>query len=267
MPFPPFPPYSPYDDYPYVATPLEQQDFAVRQAGSARPGYVTLRDFDQGIVQTLGATVSNNAYYVQALNVSGPPGWPGVPVVFSYPEDVLQEYRLPFVLVRRDDITPAMERWQSVGALEYAVPGYGALPKQVTGPGGVVAQGFTLTETRPQAIPYDISYTLEITARHRGAIGQRNQINSILYHVLRRFPVYGQVQLTDSIGDPRSYECLMEGVSPLDNIAEVTDRKLGFSISLRVLAELDTTPTSTSNTVTQLLAPTYTNNSKYSNNT
>ncbi len=220
--------------------------------GLARTGTVGIRDFDQGVVETLGATVIDAHYYIKVDGITGPPGesgYPGVPVVFSTPEDVMTEYRLPYILVRRDDIAPANERWQSVGAQQYGhVPGAGAMARTVRGPGGTIVRGFDRNESLVQAKPFDIMYTIEITARHRGAIGQRNQVNLLLHAALRAYPPYGQLLLTDSLGDRRSYECFMEGVTSKDSIAEVTDRKLGFQITLRVIGELDiddpiTTPT------------------------
>jgi hypothetical protein len=203
-----------------------------------RTGTVALRDFDRGVIETLHATVQEGKYYVTVKDVDGPPGWPGVPVVFAYPEDVMQEYRLPYILVTRDDISPAMERWEP-GATQYRTEAYGALPSTVTFSAGHSVSGYDRVEQLQQATPYDISYTIKILARHRGEVGNRDQVNAILFHCQRIYPPYGKVNVIDSVGDLRTYEAFQEGIANLDNIAEVADRKLGFALTLRVEGELD----------------------------
>ncbi len=99
--------------------------------------------------------------------------------------------------------------------------------------------GFDRMEQLGQATPYDIQYTISVLARHRGAPTQRNQVNALLQSVLRTYPPYGKVDVIDSIGDRRGYEAFNEGIANLDNINEVTERQLGYAITLRVEAELD----------------------------
>jgi hypothetical protein len=142
------------------------------------------------------------------------------------------------VEVRRDDIAQAMERWMP-GTQQYRAPADGAQPLSVTLPNGVTVTGYDRMEIVAQAIPFDITYTISVKARYRGAPGQRNQVNGLFANVLRRYPPYGKINVVDSIGDLRSYEAFNEGISNLDNIVEVQDRTLGFAITLRVEAELD----------------------------
>lgn len=203
-----------------------------------RTGTVGIRDFDQGVVTTLGATVHERYNYITVPGVDPADGWPGTPVVFADPEDVFQQARLPFVLVRRDDITPAMERWQPAG-VQYRTAGLGAMPVSATLPTGLTAMGFDRMEQLAQAIPYDISYTISVQARHRGSSDIRNQANAILTYLLRYYPPYGLVKVTDSILDIRSYAAFNTGVSTLDNIGEVTERIMGYALSIRVEGELD----------------------------
>ncbi len=73
----------------------EEEAFARRVAGQDRTGTVGIRDFDQGVVETMGATVQDGKYYLPVAGVDGPPGWPGVPVVFAFPEDVAQVSAVP----------------------------------------------------------------------------------------------------------------------------------------------------------------------------
>lgn len=218
-----------------------------RVQGGARNGLVGIRAFDQGIVETLGAKIDTKLdnYFVQIEGIDPAPGMPGVPITFSFPEDVYEKYKLPAILVRRDDIAPAMQRWHP-GAGKYRTPGRGALP---------VASGtqtsFDRFENAHQSTPFDLVYTLEVRARHRGGEGVRNQANGILHHVLRVYQPYGRMVLIDSVGDYRSYEAFMEGVAVLDEVAEVAERMIGFAVTVRVEGELDLNDPVTQKAVTK----------------
>lgn len=227
-----------------------------RQDGSAPSGFVGLRNFDEGIVLTLGAVVDTerNNYFIpesKVTPVQAPPGLPGIPVTFSHPEDVFERYRLPVVVVRRDDISPATNRWHP-GMTVWRVPAQSAKTLSVE-VGNDVVTGFDSYEVQQQAVPFDITYTISILARHRGfgpadrkgarnpvaAGSPRTQVNQILDYVLRIYQPYCRVLLRDSVGDYRSYEAFMEAISHLDEVPEVTDRVIGFALTLRVEAELD----------------------------
>lgn len=219
-----------------------------RTEGSARTGYVTVRDFDQGVVETLGAVVVDGAYFILGLsNLDPPPGMPGVPVVFSHPEEVLQTHRVPVIEVRRDDINPAMQRWHP-GMGTYRTPTRGALPVPSFVPGDA-SQGFNRYEESQQSTPFDILYTINIQARQRQFMAAANRI---LAYVLRIYQPYSAVYITDSVGDRRSYEAFLEAVAPLDNVPEVGERMIGFALSLRVEAELDINEPTSHTAVTSL---------------
>ena len=221
-----------------------------RLFGKDRTGTVGIRDFDEGVVLTLGGFIATDgrglSKYYTTINsgpggdvACGPPGTPGVPIVFAYPEDVLQSYQDPFILVRRDEIAAAMERWQPAG-VQYRAAGLGAIPFIATAPvTGLSAMGFDRMEQLGQAIPFDITYTISVRARYRGATGQRNQANAMFAHVLRIFPPYGKLNVVDSIGDLRGYEAFNEGIANIDTVGEITERELGFALTVRVEAELD----------------------------
>lgn len=227
-----------------------------RREGQARTGTVTLRDFDQGIIETLGAFLQRSEtgkptnYFLQIDGAEGRVGRDGkliapitpgqtapsgVPVVFSHPEDVFAKYDLPIVAIRRDDITPATSRWHP-GLKQYRAPAETGLPATVGS-----NNGFNLMEEREQAAPYDITYTISILARLRGqgGIGQTNRADAILAYVLKVYQPYCLVKVFDSIGDGRTYEAFQESISHLDEVPEVTDRVIGFAVTLRVEAELD----------------------------
>jgi hypothetical protein len=211
---------------------------ASRRAGNVRNGRVFVRNFDEGLVETMGACIIENNYFLLIDGVSGAPGLPGVPVTFAYPEDVFENYRIPVVVVRRDDIYPSMQRWHP-GAQDYRVPAPGASPVTVTFPDGSQKQGFDKYETQYQAMPFDIMYTISIMARDRGSGGQRNQANLILQRVLRTYPPYGLVTVKDELGERRTYEAFSEGVGMLDSVPEIGSRFIGFAVTVRIEGELD----------------------------
>jgi hypothetical protein len=239
-----------------------------RERGNAPNGVVGLRNFDEGIVLTLGAELEEtetgkghtNNYFIgtNVLPVEPAPGASGIPVVFSHPEDVYMRYRQPLVYIRRDDFSPAMNRWHPK-MTEWRVPSQGANPVSITfdeGTNGeVTVSGYDSYQRKEMAVPFDITYTINILARHRGkgtlppkgepvgftgATGSpRNQVNRVLQYVLERFPPYGQVYVRDSLDDGRLYSSFMESLSSLDEVPEITERVLGFAITVRVEGELD----------------------------
>jgi len=239
-----------------------------RLAGTAPSGIVGLRNFDEGVATTLGAEIHevdtgkgpHSNFYISSgiLPVEPAPGLPGVPIIFSHPEDVYARYRQPVLVIRRDDISPAMNRWHP-GHKSFRAAAQGAKVVAVTFDASTraetVVQGYDRYETKDTGVPFDIVYTISIYARHRGkgnlprsgaptgfvgAEGSpRNQVNRILDYVLRVYAPYCQVIVQDSLGDDRKYSAYMEAVSHLDNVPDVTDRVLGFAVTLRVEGELD----------------------------
>lgn len=217
-------------------------------------GSVGVRNFDQGVLDTLGAVLIDSNYFLPKLDllpIQATPGMPGIPIVFAFPEDLYERYKLPVMVVRRDDIAPAMQRWHP-GMVTYRAPAKGS--REVTVSRGdplnpVVKTGYTRYEQQQQAVPFDITYTLSILARHRGfgpagetpegTASPRTQINKLLDYVLRIFAPYTSLHLKDDLGDVRSYSAFMEALSHLDELAEVTGRVIGFALTLRVEAELD----------------------------
>ncbi len=241
-----------------------------RSEGRARTGFVDLRAFDEGVVETLGATIDlEQQNYFLKLDpvetvgfdpivgspfhkgaVAPRPGLPGIPITFSYPEEVFENYSIPVLWVERVGFDPAMQRWHP-GMLQYRTSGRGALPSRYAPEStSIDRSGFDRVEQIDQAVPFDISYSLNVVTRNRGAGGNSQGGNRLLRHVLGIYPPYCAVWLKDSIGDVRSYEAFMEGVSPLDDVAEVADRVIGFSVSLRIEGELDLTDPVIRNTVT-----------------
>ena len=211
--------------------------FPRREAGLERTGQVYLRDFDEGVKITLRPILDNQVYYLDVPGVNGPPGKPGVPLIFANPEEILTKKHIPSVSIQRDSIAPTMNRWHGTDQLQYRTAALGALTKSVTTPGGVVVTGVDSTEQLTQAIPHDIGYTITIYASTRD--GQASHAQAILRYVQRIYQPYSVVYVKDSVGDFRTYSAYMEGVAILDTVAEVGERHIGFALTLRVEAELD----------------------------
>ena len=220
-----------------------------RVAGRARTGTVTLRDFDQGVVETLGAKIIGDRYFITELkHLDSAPEFPGIPVVFSHPEDVFQSHKIPVIEVRRDDIQAAMTRWHP-GTLHYRVPAPTALKGSVTFSDGTVKTGFSKYEELQQSCPFDLLYTINIIAKQRQFMAAAQLI---LAYVLKIYQPYCSVFAYDSIGDRRSYEAFLESVGPMDEAADVSERVIGFALSLRVEAELDINDPKVQTAVTKL---------------
>ena len=243
-------------------------DEETRALGNAPTGEVGLRNFDEAVVRGLGAVIWEESgkgplanYYIPAEKlapVEPPDGAPGIPVTFSHPEDIWERYRQPVIVVRRDGIDPAMNRWHP-GGIQWRAPAQTARPVSVTLNPGTVSEttleGFDAYEQMPSVVPFDITYTLSALTRHRGKGPRpprddptgftgsrgspRNQVNRIFDYILRRYAPYSMVLVTDSVGDERSYSAFMEAISHLDEVPEVTERVLGFALTLRVEAVLD----------------------------
>lgn len=214
-----------------------------RERGDAPNGEVSIRDFDLGMVRTLGGVIRKvgpdeiPGYYADVSGVEPAPGLPGVQIVFGNPDDAFVNYLLPLLVVTRDDITPAMSRWHP-GTIKYRVPRPGAQPIQVTGPGGVVRTGYRDMVQQQGEIPYDISYTLTVAHERRGSKSHELGLK-LLKHVLKRCQPYFAVMVVDSIGDQRLYFATAEAATTSDELVDVADRLISWTINVVVEAQLD----------------------------
>lgn len=219
------------------------------QTMGARPnGTVELRSFDQGVVETLGARVIGDRYYITIEGVEPPPGDPGIPVHFMYPEDLYANFRYPAFVVSRDDIALAQNRLHPF-TQQYRAPAKTALYVAASTPSGVQSRPDRV-EMHDQAVPYDLTYTINIYNTLRGGAGRR-AANKMLDYVLRIWPTYGQVWVPDSTGQYRSYEAFNEGIVNLDDNLGISERVIQFAVTLRVEAEYDLATPTVSRTVTQ----------------
>lgn len=239
---------------------VPKKTFDDRTRGTALPGTVGLRNFDEGVVLTLGAELSEEFqnYYIPTSRVAPllpPPELPGIPVTFSHPEDLFERYRIPAIIVRRDDIAPASQRWHpSMHVARVPMEGANSIEVRRGDPlNPTVYSGFDKYVAQPQAFPFDITYTLSLVARHRGhgpaesrekraptAGGSPiSQVNTLLDYALKIYNPFSHVVVIDSMGDYRPYFSFVDAVSQIDEVPEVTERVLGFALTLRVEAELD----------------------------
>jgi hypothetical protein len=204
---------------------------------SARSGTVFLRDFDEGLVRTMGGELVEieldgelvQDYVIAVDGVTGPDEYNGkIPIIWQNPEDAYQKGLLPSITVARTSVTPAMQRWFP-GGYAYRTPA--ATSRLVTAGDG--RQGPSALEFKSWAYPYDITYELHLRARLRG------QADRMLKKVGKKYWAYGQIYLIDSEGAERGYYAFQESIDSLDEVADVADRTVGWTISLRCEGELD----------------------------
>ena len=216
--------------------------------GALPNGDVDLRSFDQGFIESMGGRVNGDRFYVTVDGVEPPPGDPAIPVHFMYPEDFYANFRYPAFVITRDDVSISTQR------LHPFTPKYRAPANTAN---YVSAQTQAGLRTRADRVvmqdsgtPYDLTYTINIYNSLRGGQG-RSAANRMLTHILKIWPVYGQVWVTDSLGEARSYEAFNEGIVNLDDVAGILERMIQFAVTIRVEAEYDLADPTITRTVTQ----------------
>lgn len=200
-----------------------------------KTGTVFLRNFDQGIFDRMGAVPdpsdpSDPCFRVSVPTITGVSGIPDieVPAYFAQPESIFQKKVYPFISVVRDDAVPNLQRWMSVGQLEYR--------SGVSGSGVVIngVSGFTSYERKFQPYPHDITYTISAWDRYE------NGVQPILYKLLKAFTPTGKILVKDSLDLERSYEAYREGsFTSLHEVVDAVTRVRGYAITVRVEGELD----------------------------
>lgn len=208
-----------------------------------RTGFVWIRDFDVGMVTTLGGQIipgkKGEMYRVTLPQL--PEEERDVPCYLSTPEQPLVSFTIPRFVIIRDSFEPELSRWMPITE-EYRIPAPESSlvsvpdPRGPTsaGPSQATIEGHDKYESKIQAWPYDFTYTIEIWARYQ------NFLQPMLFHVMRTFPPYGKMYLKDSLGESRSYNAFAEGgPSPMGEIASMTDRAQAFGYTVRVTGEID----------------------------
>lgn len=197
-----------------------------------RTGDVFVRAFDEGVMLRLGATIqtvgTRRAYFV-SIPAASPST---VPVIWNNPEQPYEKKVYPLISINRDSVEPAMQRWQSVKQTQY-VAGVSGTERIVT-LGNKQVSGFGSIEEKPQAYPYDLFYTIAAYARYE------HEAMPMIREILRRFPPYSRIFVTDTLGSTRSYTVFgQSGIQDLSEYTDVADRVRAYSISIKVEGELD----------------------------
>lgn len=219
-------------------------------------GTVFLREFDNGLVTTIGAKLvdvsvdgSTRQEYaidfaefpvgdlIQQFDVQGPPQYGGkVPVFFVVGSAPYTPRYYPCIVVRRNSFDPAMQR-HTPWSIDYKKPSVGSVVKSVTLSNGDVVSGPSHLEIKPGAYDYDLNYEVSPRARGDGA----HQCAETMFKALARImqPPGFAMTLTDTAGDERGYDVVLEGISPNIEVLDLTAREVGWIFSVRVLGELD----------------------------
>lgn len=213
-------------------------------------GDVWLRDFDLGMAKTLGCVEIGQRFYLPLEKAPGvePPLFtefygdpsevgkpmPGIPLIYANPASGVQRYTLPCIRLRREDPSPALERWMSKH-YKYRRPAPGFPEIEVTYRTKTV-KGYAKYEQQEGSYPYDIPYTLTAEAVGKGA---RTKAHTLLHHCMKKFKPHSKVKVVDSLGRQRKYWVFGEGPSDLSVATDIRDRTIIQALSLRVIGELD----------------------------
>lgn len=214
-----------------------------------RTGEVFLRNFDEGLVKTMGGVLNPDTtaggYVVNIPKICMPDGTSNVPIVWDTPDATTTKKILPMINITGGDATPAMNRWMSIGQKEYRIWVSGTDVVTGIGDNGSIVSGYTAVESKVQDMPHDISYTISIVAKYA------EDANVILRTLLRVLKPYCKIEVIDSLGDVRSYSAQIDGsISRTSTSSSATDREKGFTFGLLVEGELTLADPETFRTVT-----------------
>lgn len=198
-----------------------------------RTGNVDFYDFDEALVRGLGALpdTAKNQYYLPLEGIFVRIDGRQEPidralVVYKRPEPTQISATVPMIAIIRDSTTPSEERLLTP-VVSYRLPCEGA---QQVSAGGCL--GWTSYEQKDKEQPYDFFYTIECWARFRTVA----QI--LLQMMMKRFPHRGTVTVVDGINNPRVYATFQQGVDDLTDVSSLVERIPGYSLSVKVEAEL-----------------------------
>lgn len=214
-------------------------------------GSVNLKDFDRGVIESIGAELisfeidgaTRQAYAltVEGLTTTVPYYAPKVPIFFSTPEDVFQPYKLPSVVIRRNDLVPAFDRAPYYGYQRVPAPDAKLIKLNA---GGKVIEGYNKYVTRVLPTPFNISYDVQVYAR------TQNTGIPLLTRILHSCrPPFFTVGVIDSLGERRLYDAGEVAVSSASELADIADRTISWTISFDVRGELDLEAQQTENSI------------------
>ena len=203
---------------------------------------ISLRAYDKGVFETLGAVLQNydvdgETRTVYAKTIPGVstniPGMNGnVPYFFAMPEDVYQSFVLPCVLIRRTSLTPAFERAPYYGYQR--VPDKNASQITITKPNGEQVVGYGKYAEKLNATPMNIGYDVQIYSR------TQHDFLLILQELMMLmrppFFTFGAKDTDDCL---RLYDAGPVSIADSSELSEVGDRTISATISFEVQGEID----------------------------
>ena len=208
-----------------------------------RTGFVFVRDFDLGMARSIIGSKEQTAYksdsdrfYVDFPQFpTSPQNEQRATIIFKTPEPTLQWNVFPRIMISRDAVTPALQRWHPISR-EYMIEAATSQEISIPGPtpDAPPRVGPSQRESKIQAWPFDITYTIECWHRFD------NWALAMVFRVMKSFPPYGMMKLRDSLNEERSYDAFGEtGPTQLTEVLSMTDRGAGYSWTVRVTGELD----------------------------
>tara|TARA_Y100000310_G_C20683507_1_gene817530 strand:+ start:2114 stop:2824 length:711 start_codon:yes stop_codon:yes gene_type:complete len=203
---------------------------------------MSLRAFDKGVMETLGAVLANTtvdgelrSHYVRTFsgvstNIQGFNG--AVPFFFAMPEDVYQAFVLPCVLIRRTAYTPAFERATWYG-YERA-PDVNANPIVVTRPDGSTINGYDAYAEKLISTPMNIGYDVQVLARTQSDFLMIFQ--TLMMTMRPPFFTFGAIDTGNCL---RHYDAGPVSLSDTSELSSIGDRTISSTISFEVQGEID----------------------------
>lgn len=213
-------------------------------------GDVWISDFDLGLIRNFGATKIDDDWWVNIDGVYPPPypydyrdstlrghPMPAIPVIWNAPDDRFQSFVLPCVVIRRDSVDPAPERWPSVHKKYRA--GIGE-PITATWGRTQFTGGYAEYEEQYGCFPYNFMYMISVLTAGADA---ESKAQVMLKHMMRAFPPqwFTKIPVIDSIGDERTYDATADGPTDLKDSLDIVDRQGGYSLNITIYGELDLT--------------------------
>jgi len=228
-----------YASYPVVIPTDEQVRRYPHPEFGVFTGFVFIRDFDLGMARSLigvqekdKPTSDSDRFFLTFPQF--PADDQNATIIYKNPEPTLQWHQFPRVMISRDSVNIALERWHPI-TQEYMLPAPGT--QIVSVPGDLPQEtriGPATREAKEQAWPFDITYTIEVWHRYA------NWAQAMIFRVMKSFPPYGKMKLLDSLNEVRTYDAFAEGgVTDLTEALSMTDRGAGLSWTVRVTGELD----------------------------
>jgi len=216
---------------------------------------VGLKDFDRGMILSLGSQlidlqIDGDTRQAYVLKVNGLETnlefyAPYVPVFFTTPEDVFQPYRLPCVVIRRNDLTPAFDRSPYYGYQRTSAP---TAQKVMIPTNSGMLTGYNKYVRAELPTPFDIAYDIQMYAR------TQNTAIPLLMKLLQVCrPPFFSVAVFDSVGDKRQYDAGEVSVSNGSELSDIADRTISYTISFSIRGELDLVPQVAENSIVTAL--------------